>query len=342
MKIDAFTHIIPRPYWDRFLELDVNEQTANRRKRASTVGTLVDLDERFRQLDEFGEYRQVINMAGAPVHDLGSPTLSRQMARFGNECLAALVHDHPDRFVGFCACLPLDDPDAAVEEYVYAREALGALGAQVHTSVHGRPLDGPEFDALYEAIAASGGLLQVHPCRTASWADYPTESRSRYEIWWAFGWEYDLSAFMARIVFSGVLERYPALKLLIHHAGAMVPHFAGRVGPGFDQLGMRTPDDRQEDVQGRHPLTKRPVEYFRQMYVDTALFGASHALRCSLDFYGADHVLFGSDSPYGPPTKGGYLKPTIESIEALGLSDEDRDAVYHGNAARLLGLTVPA
>ena len=341
MKIDAFTHIIPRRYWERFLKLEVNEQTANRRKRASTVDTLVDLDERFRQMDEFGEYRQVINMAGAPVHDLGSPQTSRDMARLGNESLAELVREHPDRFVGFTACLPLDDPDAAVGEYLYARNELGSLGAQIHTHVHGRPLDGPEFDPLYEAVAKSGGLLQIHPCRTATWPDYPTETRSRYEIWWAFGWEYDLSAFMARVVFSGVLERHSALKLLIHHAGAMVPHFAGRVGPGWDQLGMRTPKDRQEDVTG-YPLTKRPVEYFKQMYVDTALFGASHALRCSIEFYGIDHVLFGSDSPYGPPRHGGYLKPTIESIDRLELSEIEREAVYHANAGRLLGLTVAA
>ena len=341
MKIDAFTHIIPRAYLDRLLALEVNEQTANRRKRASTIPTLVDLDERFRQMDEFGDYRQIVNMAGAPVHDLGPPAVSREMARLGNEGLAELVRDHPDRFVGFTACVPLDDPDAAVEEYLYAREELGSLGAQVHTHVHGRPLDGPEFDPFYEVVAESGGLLQVHPCRTASWPDYPTETRSRYEIWWAFGWEYDLSAFMARIVFSGVLERYPALKLLIHHAGAMVPHFAGRVGPGWDQLGMRTPEDRAEDVTG-YPLTKRPVEYFKMMYADTALFGAAHALRCSIDFYGVDHILFGSDSPYGPPGHGGYLKPTVDNIEGIDLTDDERDAIYQGNVTKLLGLSVAA
>jgi aminocarboxymuconate-semialdehyde decarboxylase len=146
---------------------------------------------------------------------------------------------------------------------------------------------------------------------------------------------------MARLVFSGVLERHPGLKLLVHHAGAMVPHFSGRVGPGWDQLGMRTPAERQEEVAG-YPLTKRPVEYFRMMYVDTALFGAAHALRCSVEFYGLDHVLFGSDSPYGPAGHGGYLKPTIESIEALGLAEDELEAVYRGNVSALFGLNVAA
>lgn len=101
-------------------------------------------------------------------------------------------------------------------------------------------MDDERFEAFYARMAASGGLLQVHPCRSSAWADCPTEPRSRYEIWWTFGWEYDLSAFMARIVFSGVLERHPDLKLLIHHGGSMVPHFSGRVGPGWDQLSART------------------------------------------------------------------------------------------------------
>ena len=208
MKIDAFTHIIPA----RLLEAVPGPRRQRADSEPSQAGVdgrpLVDLDERFRQMDEFGEYRQVINMAGAPVHDLGSPQTSRDMARLGNESLSELVRDHPDCFVGFTACLPLDDPEAAIEEYLYARNELGSLGAQIHTHVHGRPLDGPEFDPLYETVAESGGLLQIHPCRTASWPDYPTETRSRYEIWWAFGGEYDLSAFMARVVFSGVLERH--------------------------------------------------------------------------------------------------------------------------------------
>src|SRR6185503_12068965 len=91
MKIDAFTHILPRAYHERLSRLEVNERTANRLKRASTVPALLDLDERFRQMDEFGDYRQVINMAGAPVHDVGSPALSRELAHLANESLAELV-----------------------------------------------------------------------------------------------------------------------------------------------------------------------------------------------------------------------------------------------------------
>lgn len=342
LKIDAFCHLLPRPYYDRLFALDATPDAANLRKRVSGVPSLVDLDVRFRQLDEFGgDYRQIINIAAPPVEDLGSPKVSKELARIGNEALAELVRDHPDRFAGFCACVPMDDPAAAVEELDYAVTQLGALGAQIYTHVHGRPMDGEEFDPFYARVAQLGKLLQVHPCRSSGWADYPTEPRSRYEIWWTFGWEYDLSAFMARIVFSGVLERHPDLKLLIHHGGSMVPHFAGRVGPGWDQLGARTPEDQRADVEG-YPLTRRPIEYFKMMYADTAMFGAAHAVRCCIDFYGVDHVLFGSDSPFDPEKGPGYIRATIRNLQEIGLTDAEQDAIFSGNVRRLLGLEIAA
>jgi aminocarboxymuconate-semialdehyde decarboxylase len=337
MKIDAFCHIMPRAYYDRFFELDVTTHAANLRKRVSNIPSLVDMDIRFKQMDEFGEYKQIINIAAPPVEDLGSVAISKEMSRIGNESMAQLVQDHPDRFAGFCAVVPMDDPEAAVEEYNYARNELGAFGAQIYTHVHGKAMDAKQFDPFYETVASSGGLLQVHPCRNSGWSDYPTEPRSRYEIWWTFGWEYDLSTFMARLVFGGVMERYPDLKLLIHHGGSMVPHFAGRVGPGWDQLGARTPEDQKEDIEG-YPLTKRPIEYFRMMYADTALFGAAHALRCSIDFYGVDHVLFGSDSPYDPERGPGYIRSTIANLDSINLSDSEKESIYRGNVSKLLGV----
>ena len=339
MKIDAFCHIMPRPYYDRFFQLDATEHSANLRKRVSNIPCLVDMDVRFAQMDEFGEYRQIINIAAPPVEDLGSPRISKEMARIGNESMAELVRAHPDRFAGFMACVPMDDPEAAVAELEYATKEMGALGAQIYTHVHGRPMDDASFDPFYATATRLGSVIQVHPCRSSAWADYPTEERSRYEIWWTFGWEYDLSAFMARIVFSGVLERYPQLKLLIHHGGSMVPHFAGRVGPGWDQLGARTPPEQVGDITG-YPLTKRPIDYFRLMYGDTAMFGAAHALRCAIDFYGPGHILFGSDSPYDPERGPGYIRATIRNLEEIGLSESERESIFSGNVIRLTGLTV--
>jgi predicted TIM-barrel fold metal-dependent hydrolase len=338
MKIDVFCHVMPRAYAERLSSNGSDAAAANLRKRSTEVPAMVDLDLRFRQMDEFGDdYRQVISLPGPPVDDIGPPAVARELARMGNEGLAELVRRHPDRFAGFVACLPMGDVDAAVAEIDHACGQLGALGAQIYTNVNGHPMDEPRFEPVYERMAELDRMLWVHPSRNSSWPDYPTEQRSRYELWWVFGWEYDTATFMGRIVFSGVLERHPTLKVLIHHGGSMVPHFAGRVGPGWDQLGARTPPDQRQDIE-HYPLSRRPLEYFRMFYADTAMFGAQHAIRCSLDFFGVDHVLFASDSPFDPEKGPGYIRATIANLEALDLPAGDRQAIYEGNARRLLRL----
>jgi uncharacterized protein len=338
MKIDAFCHVMPRSYADRLETITDAPAAANIRNRIAGTPAIVDLDLRFRQMDEFGDdYRQVISLPAPPLEDLGRPRVCREMARVGNEGLAQLVERHPDRFAGFVAALPMNDVNGTLAEIDHACGTLGALGVQVYTHVNGHPLDEERFEPIWARMADLGKAIWVHPSRDASWADYPTEERSRYEIWWVFGWEYDTATFMARLVFSGVLERHPELKVLIHHGGSMVPHFAGRVGPGWDQLGARTPPDRRQEVE-HYPLSKRPLEYFRMFYADTAMFGAAHAIRCCIEFFGVDRILFASDTPFDPEQGPGYIRSTIANLESLGLSDEEREKIYAGNARRVLGV----
>lgn len=341
MKIDSFCHILPQGYAERFFAIDDSAPLRNLQERTRNIPALTDLDLRFRQMDEFGDYKQIIDVAAPPLEDLGDARLNAEMARIANDGMAELVQEHPDRFAGFCAAVSLDDVDRAIEEVDYAFDELGAVGVQIYSHVKGQPMDHARFDPFYERLARSGKMIQVHPNRTSAWPDYPTEDRSKFEIWWTFGWEYDLSTFMARIVFSGVLERWPELKFLIHHGGSMVPHFAGRVGPGWDQLGARTPESQKEDIQG-YPLTKRPLDYFKMFYADTACFGAGDALRTSIRFFGADRTLFSSDSPYDPEKGPGYIRATIANLEDMDLTDQERQAIYHDNVVKLVGLTEAA
>ena len=338
MKVDVFCHLAPPRYAEKLNSVAATAESANIRNRIAGIPALFDLDLRFRQMAEFGEdYRQVISLPAPAPEDVGPPALAAELARTANEGLAELVARHPDHFAGFVAALPMNDPEGAVQEIDRACNELGALGVQVYTHVNGHPPDEPRFEPVYARMAELDRMIWVHPSRNASWADYPTERRSKYEIWWVFGWEYDTAVFMSRLVFSGVLERHPGLKVLVHHGGSLVPHFAGRVGPGWDQLGSRTPPDQREDV-AHYPLSKRPIEYFRMFYADTAKFGAGHAVRCVIDFFGVDHVLFASDSPFDPEKGPGYIRATIANIEQLGLSDTDRQRIYEGNARRLLRL----
>ena len=338
-KIDAFCHILPRPFFDRVMQLGDTPAAAGLRGRISGIPALYDLDVRLGQLEEFGpNYKQILSMAAPPVEDLGPPNVSTDLARLANESQAQLVVDHPERFAGFVGCIPVNDVAASLEEIDYAIGELGALGIQIYTHVNGEPFDLPRFDPLFERIADLDSMIWVHPSRNANWPDYPSEDRSLYEIWWALGWPYDTAVLMARMVFSGKLERHPNLKFLIHHGGSMIPHFSGRVGPGWDQLGSRTPEDRKGEVA--HELTRRPVDYFKMFYADTALMGAQHAIRCALEFFGPEHVLFASDSPYDPEKGPGFIRETIGNLEGLEITDEDRHKIFAGNASRLFGITV--
>jgi len=118
--------------------------------------------------------------------------------------------------------------------------------------------------------------------------------------------------------------------------GGMIPYFEGRVGPGWDQLGSRTSDEDYTVILKR--LKKRPLEYFKMFYADTALFGSMAATKCGLEFFGVDKALFASDSPFDPEKGPAYIRETIKLIEELPLSDSDRQKIFEDNAKRLLKL----
>jgi aminocarboxymuconate-semialdehyde decarboxylase len=250
--------------------------------------------------------------------------------------MAELVRLHPERFPAFAASLPMSAPDAAWEELRRAVDDLGARAVQIFTNVSGKPLDLPEFEPLFELMAGYDLPIFLHPARGARFPDYPTEDKSKYEIWWTFGWPYETSVAMARIVFAGLFDRYPGLKILTHHLGAMIPFFEGRVGPGWDQLGTRTSDEDLTKVLGR--LKKRPLEYFRMFYGDTAVFGSRPATECGLSFFGVDRVLFASDAPFDPERGPMYIRETLRVLDELDLPEAGRRKIYFENAEKLLGL----
>jgi predicted TIM-barrel fold metal-dependent hydrolase len=336
VKLDAFCHVLPKPYFDRLQRIE-SRRAANLLKRTAAVRTLWDLDERLRVIEPFEDYSQIISLAAPAIESLGEPAEAADLARLANDEMAELVRSRPDTFAGFVAGVPMNDVEATLAEIDRVVEHLGALGIQIYTHVNGLPLDDPRFEPVFARMAELDRAIWVHPARNSSWPDYPREEKSRYEIWWLFGWPYDTSAFMARLVFAGILTRYPELKVITHHAGGMVPFFSGRVGPGMDSFGARTPDDESDLVESG--LEGRPIDAFRRFYADTAVFGAPHALRCAYEFFGVERMLFASDMPFDP-VQGTFIRDTIADVEALELSDGDRERIYEGNARELLRVPV--
>jgi predicted TIM-barrel fold metal-dependent hydrolase len=305
-------------------------------KRMRNIPMLADLDVRFRVMDTFDDYHQVLSLPTPPIEVFASSADAIDLAQAANDGMAELVRRYPDRFPAFVASLPLADPDAAVRELHRAVDQLDARGFQIFSNIAGKPISAPEFLPLFEAMAAYDLPIWLHPYRGADMTDFKAEDRSQFEIWWTFGWPYDTSAAMARLVFAGHFDRFPTLKVITHHMGAMIPYFAGRVGPGWDQLGARTSDEDYSLVL--KSLKKRPLDYFRMFYADTALFGAYDATVCGLGFFGADRVVFASDAPFDPEKGPMYIRETIAVLDRLPIEDDDRARIYWRNAVALLKL----
>jgi uncharacterized protein len=334
MKIDVFPHVLPHKYWVRLQEVALSR--AHMMKRMRDVPTLWDLDRRLAIMDRHEGYVQVLTLAAPPIEEAVGPELAPELARLANDEMAALVDRHPDRFPAFVASLPMNVPDAALREIDRAVGQLGATGIQIFSNVSGLPLDRPEFRPLFDRLAELDLPIWIHPARTAATADYPDEPRSKYDIWWAFGWPYETSAAMARLVFSGLFDRHPDVKIITHHCGGMIPYFEGRVGGGLDQLGKRSDDP--DDLAAKTRLRRRPLDYFRLFYGDTALFGSTAGLECGVAFFGPERVLFGTDMPFDPEGGPGFIRDTIASIERMRITDEQKRMIYEGNARRLLRL----
>lgn len=331
MKLDVFNHIFPKQYFDKMVSIAPNAKDMN--KRVRNIPCIVDLDERFRIMDMFDDYAQIICLASPPIEDFGPPPVSTELAKLANDGMAELVQKYPDRFPGFIASLPMNDPEGLLAEAKRAIKELGAVGVQIFTNVQGRPLDKPETMPLFGLMAELDRPIWMHPARGADFPDYKSETKSHYEIWWTFGWPYETSAAMAHLVFAGIFDRYPNLSIITHHMGGMIPYFEGRVAHGWAQLGTRTSDVDYSVVLKN---LKRPhLDYFHMFYADTALFGAKDATILGLKFFGADHVLFASDSPFDPEKGSAYIRWTIEIIDNLDITKEERYAIYEGNVRRL-------
>jgi aminocarboxymuconate-semialdehyde decarboxylase len=335
-RIDISAHILPRQYFDAMVR--TAPPGYYMQKRVSAIPVLVDLDARFQVMDRFEGYAQVLSLALPPIEAVAPPEKSADLARIGNSELAALVAKHPDRFPTAVAGLPLNNIDGTLRELEHAVQHLSLRGVQLFTHVNGKPLDDPQLLPVFEAIAELDVPIWLHPARAAVPPDYPNETKSRYEIWHVFGWPFDTTIAMTRMIFGGLFDRFPNLKVITHHLGGTVPFLESRIKGAYDQFGARTADEDYGPLL--RTLKKHPREYYRMFYADTALYGSPPALECGLAFFGADHVLFGSDMPFDIEGGPRYIRETLNAIAEMTASPEEKQRILRENAIRVLGLKV--
>ncbi len=333
-KIDIYNHVLPTAMLDYMR--DVSSAPPGMIKRMSNIPALHDIEARIRMMDQWPGYEQVISVA-IPMESMAGPADSPALARITNAELRKICETRPDKFPAWVASLPLNNVDASLEEMDRAI-AEGACGVHVFTNIDGMPLDDPSLFPIFERATTYHQVpMWMHPTRSAKFADYPGETKSKYEISHILGWPYETSVAMARLVFSGMYDTLPGMRLITHHLGAMIPFFEGRIRQGWDELGSRTADEDYSGILARMKAKgRRPIDYFRLFYNDTSVNGSRSATRCGIDFFGHEHVLFGTDCPFDPEGGTQVIRETIDSLDAIELSDHERDAIYFGNALSML------
>ena len=330
MKIDIFTHVMPERY--KKVLFKYADRFATEKKVQDKRPVLTDHEARLRILGEHEEMVQVLSVTMPPVEEVVGPEEAARLARIANDEMAEMVAKYPQKYIAAIANLPLNNMDAALKETERTIKELGFKGIQIYTRVNGKPLSSDELMPLYALMAGFDLPIWIHPMRSSNQADYATETASYHQIFSIFGWPYDTTTAMTRLVFAGIFEKFPTIKFITHHCGGMIPYFADRIvvhyNNGLERLG-------QKFFPG---LTKHPIEYFRMFYNDTALNGNPSALKCGYDFFGEDRLLFGSDMPYDVGNGAISIRQTIKAIEDMNIPESSKKKIYEGNARKLLHL----
>lgn len=310
MKIDIYSHILPKKY----LDTCIKKASAIGEVRELRLKPVTDLNVRLRLMDRYPDVLQVLTLASPPIEQYTTPEIAAELAKIANDELAELVEKYPDKFVAAAACVPMNNVDAALEEIDRAIRQLGLKGIQIYTKINNETLDNQKFKPIFEQMAKFDLPIWIHPCTTKEDSDLDG----------LFRWPYESSCSMEKLVSSGLFREYPDIKIIIHHCGAMIPFFSQRIKwlypLDFDIGEMRN-----------------PVDIFKKFYGDTATYGSSSAVMCGYDFFGADHLLFGTDAPMPP---NGLTQETIRSIELTSINDDDKQKIFEQNAIDLLKLAI--
>lgn len=300
MKIDAFAHILPPHFYQKMLEV---EPTIPQKFPFIKIKSLVDLDTRLNTWPD-DNMKQVISFANINPEDFVGPVQAAELADEGNKELAEIVKDHSNRFAASVGMLAMNNIPASLAILDKIKADSNLVGAQIFTRHLGKSIADAEFEPIFAKAEKLNLPLWLHPVFDQRKPDNNL----------VFSWEYELSQAMLQLVQSDIFKKYPKLKILVHHAGAMVPFFSGRIN---------------------HILDAEHAAMFKKFYVDTAILGNSPALQLAIDYYGIDHVLFGTDAPFAVMPAGAN-DLIVEAIDDLRLSNIDMQKIFSENYQQLV------
>jgi aminocarboxymuconate-semialdehyde decarboxylase len=323
--IDIHAHFVPEEYL-RLIEEQGEPYGVSLRRGANgpmiVVGQAVigpitahyhNLDVRLRAMDKQGVAVHALSL-NPPMVYWADSALGLRLARLVNDAMAEATRAHPERFVAL-ATLPMQDPEAAVNEVDRAVKELGCRGIYLGTNVRGKELNDSSFLPVFERINALGVPIFLHPFNVIG-----AQRLTSYYLHNLLGNPFDTAVAAANLIFSGLLDRFPKLNICLPHAGGAFPFLIGRLNHGWKV---------REECRA---LKKPPLSYLRRFTYDT-ISHAPESLRYLIDLVGADRVMLGSDYCFDM----GYERP-VQVVTALKLSSSDQEKILGGNAARLLRL----
>lgn len=326
MVVDAYAHVFPMRLIEALAEVKPSAELAALRAQSSHNW---DHERRLAYMDEHGFDVQVLILARPPVW-LGMARADlHRVTRIANDSMAEFAARNPDRFVGV-GVMPVVDEEM-MREFDRIHGDLKLKGVLIFSNIEGKPLDDDSMWPLYERAAALDFPIWIHPQHANL---YPWIRKDVLDR--VLAWPFDTSLAMARLVYGGVFERFPNLKFVTHHMGGMIPYFASRIAAfaessaeEYARLGLG---------EGTAKISGKALDHFRRFYNDCISNGSPEAVRLALDFFGEDHILFGTDFPFGPGDGERWPLDELRNIRTMPLDEPVREKILHGNAERLLRL----
>ncbi len=341
MIIDFQAHIFPEPYLVAMQRID-GEVILEAPDRYSGMSYFYDkhlqcrintctlagrnIEKRLEHMDRYGIDIHVLTIP-APGADRFEGAGALELARIANDAIAAIAHEHPKRFIGFFT-LPTCDIKASLDELERAVNDLGLRGFGCFANLNGQALDREELFPIYERLVHHKLPVYVHPTAPLATAAVGIDIMPTL----IFGWAFDSTVAMTRLVYGRVLERFPEIHWVVADVGGVLAFFAQRA------INIYT--GRTEEIRHKYGLKENPLDSFRRFFVDTADHPAA-TLGCVKNFFGADQMVLGTNYPYGPEEGCVLLKNSLQAIDGLDLSATERAKILGGNAAKILRLDQP-
>jgi len=278
-----------------------------------------DAEVRLGLMEKYGIDIQALSQTAPVLLGFGADDAA-EICRLSNNDNYALCQAYPDRFVNICI-ISLLDMKSGMKELERSINELDCRGVTIASNQNGKGLDSAEYFPFYEKLVENDLPLLIHPTH---WESYPlVDMDSGWRMMHVFGWPFDTTQAVWRLIFGGVIDRYPSLKIVTHHCGTMFPYFARRIEQNFNAF-------------LRDKLPRHISEYWGNIYGDTALDGTVAAYPCGYAFLGPDRMMYGSDYPFGAEAGEDFVRENLAGVKAMNIPVEDMRKILGENAQKLL------